>query len=397
MVNYPKFLAGTLNSMNVIDLFSGVGGLSLGAARAGFNVKAAIEIDPHAIASHALNFPKCVHLQEDISILTAEYIRERVGSHEKIDGIIGGPPCQGFSYIGKGDPSDSRNQLYTHFFRLVSEFEPSFFLAENVPGIMQEKFNPVRDKAFSLVSEKYNILPPIKVKASDFGAPTIRTRIFFIGVKKCLKNLSAEIFEPEHIKSVTVKEALLGLPVLIDHAWQTEEEGWRKIKRNINGDFYSHLWERIPVNVGDKESIEKLACGFVSGCLGTIHTPQVIERYANLSFGQIDKISRSARLDPNGFCPTLRAGTGSDKGSYQALRPIHPYADRVITPREAARLQGFPDWFRFHSTKWHSFRQIGNSVSPIVAEFFLKKLYTYLLNESVQHVSSDDYSLKIGV
>lgn len=397
MLNYLKLLVGAYNSMNVIDLFSGVGGLSLGASRAGFDVKAAIEIDPHAMASHALNFPKSSHIQEDISILTAKDIRDRIGSNVKIDGVIGGPPCQGFSYIGKGDPNDSRNELYTHFFRLVAEFEPSFFLAENVPGIMQEKFRPLREKALSLVSEQYNILPPIKVKASDYGAPTIRTRIFFIGVKKSLKNFSTDLFKPDLIKSVTVKEALLGLPISIDHAWQTEEDGWRKIERNSNGDFYSHLWGRIPNNVGDKESIEKLAFDIVSGCIGTLHTPQVIERYANLSFGQIDKISRSARLDPNGFCPTLRAGTGSDKGSYQALRPIHPYADRVITPREAARLQGFPDWFRFHSTKWHSFRQIGNSVSPIVAEFFLKKLYTYLLHESVQHASSDDYPLKIGI
>jgi len=70
----------------------------------------------------------------------------------------------------------------------------------------------------------------------------------------------------------------------------------------------------------------------------------------------------------NGFCPTLRAGTGPEKGSYQAVRPLHPTENRVITPREAARLQGFPDWFQFSPTKWHSFRQIGNSVSPILSE-----------------------------
>ncbi|WP_261312971.1 DNA cytosine methyltransferase [Enterobacter cloacae] len=397
MVNYTKFLVGTHNYMNVIDLFSGVGGLSLGASRAGFDVKAAVELDPHAIASHALNFPKSVHIQEDISKLTAKYIREKIDAHLKIDGIIGGPPCQGFSYIGRGDPNDSRNELYTHFFRLVSEFEPSFFLAENVPGIMQEKFKPLRETALSLVSEKYNVLPPIKVKASDYGAPTIRTRIFFIGVKKNLINISVDSFKSDNIKPVTVKEALQGLPESIDNSWQTEEDGWRKIIRNNSGHFSSHLWGQIPDGVGDKESIEKLASNIVSGCLGTIHSPKVIERYKDLGFGQIDKISRSARLDPNGFCPTLRAGTASDKGSYQALRPIHPYADRVITPREAARLQGFPDWFRFHSTKWHSFRQIGNSVSPIVAEFFLKKLYTHLATQGVQHLASDNNPLKIRV
>ncbi|WP_313680783.1 DNA cytosine methyltransferase [Pseudescherichia sp.] len=382
MVNYLKFLVGAHNSMNVIDLFSGVGGLSLGASRAGFDVKAAVEIDSHAMASHALNFPKSVHIQEDISTLTAQSIREKIGSHVNIDGIIGGPPCQGFSYIGKGDPNDSRNELYTHFFRLVSEFKPSFFLAENVPGIMQEKFRPLREKALSLVSGEYNILSPIKVKASDYGAPTIRTRIFFIGIKKGMGNISEDAFRPVGVKPITVKEALLGLPNDVDCNISDEMVGWRKIEKNIIGDFYSHLWARIPYGVGNKEAIEKLTFGYVSGCQGTVHTDQVIKRYENLSFGQIDKISRSARLDPNGFCPTLRAGTGSDKGSYQALRPIHPYTNRVITPREAARMQGFPDWFQFHTTKWHSFRQIGNSVSPIVAEAMLLPLAKLFSDDS---------------
>ena len=97
----------------------------------------------------------------------------------------------------------------------------------------------------------------------------------------------------------------------------------------------------------------------------------MIERFAETKPGKREPISRTVRLDPNGLCNTLRAGTGRDHGAHQALRPIHPTEDRVITPREAARLQGFPDWFQFHPTKWHSFQQIGNSVSPIVAERIL--------------------------
>jgi DNA (cytosine-5)-methyltransferase 1 len=80
------------------------------------------------------------------------------------------------------------------------------------------------------------------------------------------------------------------------------------------------------------------------------------------------------KLDPEGYCPTLRAGTGPDRGSFQAVRPIHYLRPRVITPREAARLQGFPDWYQFDQTKWHSFRQIGNSVSPLVAEVVLRRV-----------------------
>lgn len=384
--------------MNVIDLFSGVGGLSLGAARAGFDVKMAVEIDPHAIDTHAVNFPNSIHLKKDISLLTATEIKKILGANIQIDGVIGGPPCQGFSSIGKGNPDDIRNQLYFHFFRLVSELEPLFFVAENVPGIMQEKYDSIRDKALSVVKQKYKVLKPIKVKASDYGAPTIRTRIFFIGIRKDIDVIiPTDAFEPRNVKPVTVEDALWGLPNAIDEQWQTEEESWRPINKNRRGVFYKNLWGNVPPSVGNAEALEKLLDSIVSGCHGTVHSSHVLKRYQQLAFGEVDKISRSTRLDPKGFCPTLRAGTGSDKGSYQAVRPIHPYESRVITPREAARLQGFPDWFRFHRTKWHSFRQIGNSVSPIVAEYILKKLRDLLIDENAQLLNLDNNPLEVRI
>lgn len=362
--------------MNVVDLYSGVGGLSLGASRAGFNLVGAVELDKHAIFSHALNFPNSTHLHKDVSKLSAHDILTACNV-SNIDCVIGGPPCQGFSTIGKGMANDVRNELYIHFFRLVSELSPVCFLAENVPGIMNEKYDAVREKAFSLVKDRYVILSPIKANASNYGAPTTRTRIFFIGFKKELANClkESDFFPVQDIEQTLVKDALYGIPRVIRKEWQQEEQGWREVKMDRQGYFFDRLWSNVPNNVGDPESLEKLKKGLVSGFLGTIHTDEVINRYKKLSFGETDKISRSQRLNPNGFCPTLRAGTGSDKGSYQAVRPIHPTQARVITPREAARLQGFPDWFRFHPTKWHSFRQIGNSVSPLVAEAMLLPLY----------------------
>ncbi|HGM5164729.1 DNA cytosine methyltransferase [Serratia marcescens] len=362
--------------MNVVDLFSGVGGLSLGATRAGFNLAGAVELDKHAIFSHQLNFPESIHLNRDVSKLTAQDILSECGVNE-IDCVVGGPPCQGFSTIGKGNADDSRNELYIHFFRLVSELSPFCFLAENVPGIMNEKYNSVREKAFSLVSDRYTLLHPIKVNAANYGAPTTRTRIFFIGFRKDLieQLKESDFFPKDEMKPTLVKEAFYGLPRAIRKEWQEEKQGWRGVKMDKVGYYYERLWGRVPNGVGDPESLDKMKSGLVSGFLGTVHTDEIIQRYGKLSFGETDKISRSQRLDPNGFCPTLRAGTGSDKGSYQAVRPIHPTQSRVITPREAARLQGFPDWFRFHPTKWHSFRQIGNSVSPLVAEAMLLPLY----------------------
>lgn len=371
--------------MNVIDLFSGVGGLSLGAARAGFNVAAAVELDNHAIYSHALNFPNSVHIHKDVSTLSAKEILELSGLSE-IECLIGGPPCQGFSSIGKGMADDVRNELYVHFFRLIKELSPLCFLAENVPGIMNEKYNSVREDAFSLVEDEYHILHPLKVNASNYGAPTTRTRIFFIGFKKGYDYLlkESDFFPKADIDICLVQDALYGLPEKIDAEWQLESQGWREIRKGRSGYYYSRLWGHIPYGVGDAESLNNLEKNIVSGFLGTVHKEEILNRYNNLRYGETDKISRSQRLNPEGFCPTLRAGTARDKGSYQAVRPIHPTQPRVISPREAARLQGFPDWFRFHPTKWHSFRQIGNSVSPLVAEAMLLPIYNYCLNVKKQ-------------
>ena len=126
--------------------------------------------------------------------------------------------------------------------------------------------------------------------------------------------------------------------------------------------------ELPPKHLGSELAIKKLKNKMLSGFFDTVHTKEVMTRYLALEPEKVDKISRSKKLSWKGVSPTLRAGTGSDKGSYQAVRPIHPSSPRVITVREAARLQGFPDWFCFHPTKWHSFRMIGNSVSPIVSE-----------------------------
>ena len=135
----------------------------------------------------------------------------------------------------------------------------------------------------------------------------------------------------------------------------------------------------IPVGVGDIKTIRELhEKSIVYGHTSTIHSHEISTRYGGLKFGEQDPITKSVKLIPDGFCPTLRAGTDSTKGSFQAVRPIHFRYPRVITPREAARLQSFPDWFCFDKTKWHSFRQIGNSVPPALAKSVLQAVYDYL-------------------
>ena len=369
--------------MKVIDLFSGVGGLSLGASRAGFEVCGAVEIDKNALSSHRRNFPNTKHLEEDIAQLSGKRLIESLNlKNSEISGIIGGPPCQGFSCIGKNNISDPRNNLFVDFFRIVAEVKPIFYLVENVPGILNRSNNLFMERALSYVEKDYTVLKPIVICAKDLGAPTLRTRVFFIGFRNGeTQHLAFEDFTPpQDIAFVTVGDSLKGLPARINASWQTEKEGWR-IVRVKGKDYYSlRLQGFVPPGVGDPHALKRLKIeSRVSGNLGTIHSAKVAHRYSKIEPGKRDPVSKSHKLRLDGFCPTIRAGTGNDRGRFQAVRPLHPTQNRVITPREAARLQGFPDWFQFSSTKWHSFREIGNSVSPIVAERILAVIKNIIL------------------
>ena len=370
--------------LQIIDLFSGVGGLSLGAARAGFKVAGSIELDKHASDSHQYNFPNTSHINDDILSYNGDSLLEKFDI-EEVAGIIGGPPCQGFSNIGSGDVNDPRNKLFVYFFQLVSEIKPTFFVAENVPGILNPKYDLLRNEAFSKISD-YEIMEPLAVSATDFGAPTIRKRIFFIGYKKEKRmSLKRTDFESQFMpndKAIRIADAFSGLQddlTKVDTTLKnTSCVSITKKKKEKYPYFFSRVEGNIPKGVGGKNLDIYNKKKVVSGFNKTTHTPSVAKRFSSLLPGEQDKISKCVKLNPKGFSPTLRAGTGSDKGSYQAVRPIHYNRGRVITPREAARIQGFPDWFEFDKTIWHSFRQIGNSVSPLVAEGILSCVYQKL-------------------
>ena len=360
------------SGLTVVDLFSGAGGLSLGAARAGFAVRGAVELDAHAMRAHCINFPQTVHLEKDVAAITGRELRAVFGlKNGGLAGLVGGPPCQGFSSIGRKERNDPRNGLFVHFFRIVGETLPKFFLVENVPGILNERYTRLREDAFSHVYNRYTVLQPMRLSACEYGSPTTRTRVFFFGFLGTeMEGISLEDFKPpSNAERIRVRDALRGLPVRVSPLWQTEEESWRSVARAGKGYYASRLQGHIPFGVGDAYALRRLRRERkASGFLGTVHSEKVFRRIAKIAPGIRDAVSKCRRLDLDGFCPTLCAGTGPDRGKYQAIRPLHPTENRVITPREAARLQGFPDWFQFSPTKWHSFRQIGNSVSPILAE-----------------------------
>lgn len=362
----------------LVDLFCGCGGFGLGAELAGFHSLAAIDIDRTLQSAYKNNFPNTKVINSDISKITRKDWGKILGKTE-IDGVIGGPPCQGYSRMGIGDVNDPRRQLLEVFFQQVNILKPKFFIMENVEGLMDKKNRPQLDKAISIIDKRYKVLEPIIIDASKCGAPTTRKRVIVIGYDPIrMSEISPEQFIFND-SLVTVKDAISDIPPPIKQSKDDLDYGFAEYRDNTNLSEYAKLMRSFPPkSLGTNTAKLELNFRRVSGLFDTIHTDKVRQRYQDTPQGKIDPVSKSKKLAWDGLCPTLRAGTGSDKGGHQAVRPLHPEEGRVITVREAARLQGFPDWFTFHPTKWHSFRMIGNSVSPIVSKKILSVIYEVL-------------------
>jgi DNA (cytosine-5)-methyltransferase 1 len=342
----------------VIDLFCGCGGFSLGAHAVGLGPVAAFDVDPVLSSSYAANHPRSKLHLADLAVTTGHDIRREVGS--SIDGILGGPPCQPFSDIGHRSLEDPRRSLLGHFFRLVAELRPAFFVLENVRGLGYADAKPVLDSGLQRLPGTYEVVGPVILDAADFGAATRRPRLFVFGYQPSrFDRLRVSDFDRVKSQPATVREAIGDLSLAARIGEVDGLDVWRLSRRAKPSRYASQLRATDSTFTSHRK---------------TTHTAQVTQRFEKIEQGTVDPIGRHPRLAWEGQCPTLRAGTGKDRGSYQSVRPIHPVEPRVITVREAARLQGFPDSFRFHRTVWHSFRMIGNSVSPFVS----KALFTLI-------------------
>lgn len=364
------------NSGTLVDLFSGCGGFSLGAELAGFRSLAAIDTDPTLQSAYRRNFPTSRAIQASVADLVASDWRHLIGN-QRPDVVIGGPPCQGFSTIGRRQKDDPRNSLVHHFYRQVSILRPKVFVMENVEGLLSDENKDVLAGAIETVTGRYTVLPPMLVNAADFGAATKRRRVVVVGYDASeVGDLGHEDFaHPPLAARATVRDAISDLPSPV--AEVRGDFGWQKYpKRSVASlsAYAAKLRAWAPSGLGAPEANERHRRGEVSGLNSTRHSREIARRYAIVEGGKSDPITKSYKLEWGGQSPTIRAGTGADKGAFQAVRPLHPGLGRVITVREAARLQGFPDWFTFHPTKWHSFRMIGNSVSPFVSEAILSRL-----------------------
>lgn len=347
-----------------IDLFAGAGGLSLGFEQAGFDIAAAIEIDPIHCATHEYNFPRTKTICASVVDLSGDEIRSLSGlGGREIDVVFGGAPCQGFSMIGKRAFDDDRNQLVFHYVRIVHELQPKYCVFENVKGLTLGKHAQFLSELIEALGDAgYKVLMPYKVlNASNFGVPQSRERLFLMAARtdQAMPEYSAALDA-----CVTVRDAIADLPDAnqfsalecsdsVKVQWKTDSAYARRLRGMIKDQTdYSYKRAFDP---------DMLTCSSI-----TEHTEVSMARFIATIPGKTEKISRFLRLHPEGVCNTLRAGTDSSRGAHTSPRPIHPVYPRVLTVREAARLHSYPDWFRMHVTKWHGFRQIGNSVPPLL-------------------------------
>lgn len=350
-----------MSKPTAIDLFCGAGGLSLGFEQAGFDIVSAVEIDPVHAGVHSYNFPTCKTFCRNIEEITG---KELMCGHDLIDIIIGGPPCQGFSIIGKRDMSDHRNSLVMQYMRIVSEVKPRYFVMENVEGITIGDAKNILDSAIEYIeSFGYSVVKPYKVlNAQDYGVPQSRKRLFLLGYRN---DQIVPCYPVKNNQTVTVGDAISDLPDidLFETLLKTDCLQYDLTPKSE----YAIKLHSVDKDASDYSIRRSWDEKVITGEMRTVHTEKSKARFHATVPGKVEPVSRFLKLSYDGVCNTLRAGTDKSRGAYTSPRPIHPIYDRCISVREAQRLHSFPDWFRVHSTKWHGFREVGNSVPPILA------------------------------
>ncbi len=359
-----------------IDLFAGAGGLSLGFEQAGFDVKAAIEIDPVHCAVHEFNFPKTSVICSSVAHLSGKEIRAKAGiGNREVDCVFGGAPCQGFSLIGHRVMDDPRNQLVAEFVRLVVELNAKTFVFENVKGLTIGQHRTLLNELIEAFSKAgYEVRFPWKVlNAAHYGVPQFRDRLFLMGARKgeILPDYPAPLTTPADGRKQI--DGLPAGPTTIDAIGDIPDAD--KFKSLKNSDevktkafgkpsAYAAELRCLTNNSWHNGYMREWNPSVLTSSAHTAHTEISRRRYSETKPGEVEPISRFFRLPGNGLSNTLRAGTDGARGAFTSPRPIHYKNLRCITVREMARLHGFPDWFRFNATKWHGARQIGNAVPP---------------------------------
>ena len=361
--------------MKIIDLFAGCGGLSLGFEMAGFEIPLAVEIDDWASETYKNNHQGTKVITEDITKVVD--LDTLFDEPIVIDGIIGGPPCQGFSLSGNRDKKDPRNSLFMEFVRFVKHFKPKFFVMENVTGILSMKTQSnelVKDLILSEYSKAGYQVEVFTLNAAEHGVPQSRMRVFFIGLRNDIP-YDVEKIEPKGWlfgdDQITIEDAIMDLPQI------EAREGTDPAEYTKDPVTDYQKWAR-------KDSVE------LHNHVAMRHTPRLVERFSKIGYGQsvadvdkehqqrkrgeADKISgkvysqNNMRPYPDRPSPTVAASFQSNF--------VHPFINRNYTAREGARLQSFPDTYIFYGKRttmsWEKnisqYQQIGNAVPPLLAK-----------------------------
>jgi DNA (cytosine-5)-methyltransferase 1 len=362
-----------------IDLFAGAGGMSLGFEQAGFDVAAAVDVDPIHCAVHKFNFPQAAILSKSVADLTGKEIRAAAGIGDRsVDCVFGGPPCQGFSLIGHRVLEDPRNSLVMDFVRLVAELDAKTFVFENVKGLTVGKQKAFLDELVAAFRHRgYNVRKPWRVLNADaFGVPQHRERLILLGAKRglAMPEYPMPTTNPaDGARNIlglppgpTCRDAIGDLPDVEKFETLTDTDAVRTAAFKRPSPYAAEL--RCMTNdAWHFGYVRNWMPEILTSSARTTHTDISQRRFAETEPGSVEPISRFFKLSSVGLSNTLRAGTDGARGAFTSPRPIHFEHNRCVTVREMARLHGFPDWFRFHSTKWHGARQIGNAVPPPLA------------------------------
>ena len=342
-----------MGKYNAIDLFCGCGGLSYGFEQAGFNILLGIDNDAKALETFEFNHKNAKSICGDITEIHYETdIKPLVGDN-KIDVIIGGPPCQGMSLSGPRKFDDPRNKLYLSYIRLVDEIRPKMFVIENVPGLVGLFGGQIKDSIIEKF-EKMGYYIQYKILcASDYGVPQSRRRVVFIGSR-----IGSFEYPKIQEKQVTCKMALSDLPPLID---ELGEETMQYASRPKN-DYQKLMRERSKevrnhVAASHSDKVKKIISLVPDGG----NYKDLPEKYIHSRNFHV----AWTRFASNKPAPTIDTGH---------RHHFHYEYNRVPTVRECARLQSFPDDFVFLGNKTQQFRQVGNAVPPIMAERIADKI-----------------------
>ena len=347
--------------IKVLDLFCGCGGLSLGFEQAGFDIVGGIDINPHAVATFQHNFPKSVAIEGDLENLTIEEIEEKIPNIKEVDVLIGGPPCQGFSSANRWthESEDLRNRLFFEFVEIAELIQPKVVDIENVRGIITRDNGYAKDRIYEIFESKgYNVCHKI-LKASDYGVPQNRFRNFFV----MTKDIHFDFEKLEKISHVpTVGESLKEL-----YEFENNETTSHQFSKAPETKYQEYL--RSKDNIIHNHEIRYPAEAVQTRIS---HVPQgenwraVPEKlWPRIRHNRHSSAYRRLHED----LPSVTIDTGNTHSNY-----FHPVFDRIPSPREAARLQSFPDSFFFTGTRSPQYVQVGNAVPPLLAKAIAKSI-----------------------